>query len=799
WDILADPGESFSSDYQTDWVSKRNGANPIAVYLSAGRQTITFYARENETRLDKVTLINSNEPTPVPTVEPTLEPTPIPTLEPTLVPTLQPTLEPTPTPTQPPIACGGLSQEAEDGELFGLMQLVAGGSAVGGTGVEHGTLFAGDRADYCVTITEAKEYAIQAVVKAPTDGSNSMYWTVDGLPSGGMVWHMSYASSGFTTQYVSEGGSFNGGNPAKGIYLEPGTYTLSFYLREPGVELDRFELVDKPDDPQPDDFDAFNFPKIDYANVGLANVVLNYTNEIKVTSTSKGSIQAAIDSVKSTDPPTKIIIAAGVHEIDTLRITRSNIMLVGEENGCGRTILRFDTDDDGIRVTGGGGTGYTSRLTADAAYNTNALTVANAGGFSVNDYVWISQDDDPDLFRLDLSINPDEDWSDDNAIQINKITAINGNTLTLEGGLNLNFKTAENAQVEKINDMISGVGIENLTLERTASDNAIKETANIYFNYAANSWVNGVHSKNAVRAHVYFNRSYKGEVRGSYLDGSFNHGEGGHGYGVLLEHSTTDMLVENNIGRFLRHSFVVQIGGNGNVFAYNYSIDPYGYHIDDDTGERDFGEIYADLSTHGSFTFSNLFEGNQAQVAKSDNVHASNSWNFFFRNRLEQDAANYTYGEELLRLDKGKITPHLWVHDNQYYNTLLANETSFPGADPDTNTVNSGRDNLTICKNNDTGRSTNGCQRTRATTRNHGNYDHFSGQTVWDSSISEQNFPDSAYLGQTPDFWDSSAWPPFGPDTIGSVAESDKIIPAKSRFLNGQSTGNSSDYCYVGN
>ena len=274
-----------------------------------------------------------------------------------------------------------------------------------------------------------------------------------------------------------------------------------------------------------------------------------------------------------------------------------------------------------------------------------------------------------------------------------------------------------------------------------------------------------------------------------YLDAAFNNGSGGHGYGIRLDGGTTDVLVENNVARLMRHSFLVQTGGNGNVFGYNYSTDPYG---------EGFGEIYTDLSVHGGFGHSNLFEGNQAQHAKIDNVHASNSSNLFFRNRLEQDIDRYTYKNELL--SKGASTPHIWVHENQYYNAFLANEIGFPGANSKTQTYgfDSGRrrDNFTVCKYVTSSDGERGCGRTRETTINHGTHDYLTGQTSWDNSISERGFPASVYLSGKPVFWGSSAWPAFGPDRL-SLSESDKMIPAKSRYLN--SLQGQGEVCYTGN
>ena len=120
------------------------------------------------------------------------------------------------------------------------------------------------------------------------------------------------------------------------------------------------------------------------------------------------------------------------------------------------------------------------------------VSSGDAGDFNVGDYVFIRQNDDSNLFRADLSRNPNEDWVKNNATQMNKITGKSGNRLTLEGKLNLDYKTSLNARVAKMHNIISGVGIENITLERTSNDYAEYGSGNIYFTYAANSWVEGV-------------------------------------------------------------------------------------------------------------------------------------------------------------------------------------------------------------------------------------------------------------------------------------------------------------------
>ncbi|MEM9774889.1 MAG: hypothetical protein AAF902_09930 [Chloroflexota bacterium] len=752
WHVRPNP-----TQYETHLLS--NGGSPegdnpaVILSLQAGDHTFSIHQRETGILIDAIQFIQVDE-------------------------------QPTPVPIE---SCGELQQEAESGDLSGWMKIIEDGRASGGKGIatqnsQNNSLDETDRVDFCLTLAEAGDYHLAAWVLAPSLASNSMFVTIDNTPPEGMIWHMNI-NSDYGRQVVSSGGNPEGLNPGKTIYLEAGDHTISFYQRELGVVLDRFELVNGPaPDPLTDPTAIHSMlpheAQIDYSNAGLTGGIPAYSNTIWVDGNTEADIEQAIQDAP---PYTRIMLPAGTYDIGTINISRSHIALVGGGVECGETVLRFGSNDSGISVNNSGRIGSSVQMTASAGRNSKEVEVLNSSSLNVGDYVFIQQDDDPHLFRLDLSRNPDEPWAAGNATQINKIVAKDGNVLNLEGGLNLDYKTSLNARVAKIYNMVEGVGIENLTLERTVDDYAEKDSANVFFRFAANSWVSGVHSKHSVRAHVYFKQSYKGLVTGSYFDRSYNNGQNGHGYGVRLQNSTTDMLVENNIARLMRHSYITQIGANGNVFGYNYSADPFG---------EGFGEIYSDLSVHGGFAHSNLFEGNQAQHAKVDNIHASNAGNIFYRNRLEQDIDHYTYKDELL--EKGASTPHIWIHENNYFNAFIANEISFPGANPATQTVGFDdgrtRDNLTVCKFTNSADSERGCGRTRETTVNHGTHDYLTGQTEWSNTIGESSFPHSAYLTQKPAFWGSlSPWPTFGPDLL-TLSEEDKMIPAKARFLQG-------DYC----
>ncbi|HKK67632.1 MAG TPA: T9SS type A sorting domain-containing protein, partial [Bacteroidales bacterium] len=97
--------------------------------------------------------------------------------------------------------------------------------------------------------------------------------------------------------------------------------------------------------------------------------------------------------------------------------------------------------------------------------------------------------------------------------------------------------------------------------------------------------------------------------------------------------ATGNCLVVNNVFEHLRHSMLMQACANGNVFAYNYSLDPY--------WDEDFlpSGSAGDMVLHGNYPYRNLFEGNVAQNLVIDDSHGINGPNnAFLRNRLE------TYG-----------------------------------------------------------------------------------------------------------------------------------------------------------
>ncbi|MFZ9582123.1 MAG: T9SS type A sorting domain-containing protein, partial [Crocinitomicaceae bacterium] len=120
------------------------------------------------------------------------------------------------------------------------------------------------------------------------------------------------------------------------------------------------------------------------------------------------------------------------------------------------------------------------------------------------------------------------------------------------------------------------------------------------------------------------------KVEKSYFHDAFEYGGGGRGYGVVMHFTTNECLIENNIFKHLRHSVLLQAGSNGNVTAFNHSLDPYWTNSNPLLAGNSAGE----LVIHGNYVYANLFEQNDVQNIVIDNSHGANGpYNTFLRNR----------------------------------------------------------------------------------------------------------------------------------------------------------------------
>jgi len=241
--------------------------------------------------------------------------------------------------------------------------------------------------------------------------------------------------------------------------------------------------------------------------------------------------------------------------------------------------------------------------------------------------------------------------------------------------------------------------------------------------------VREVETEMASQAHVQAETVYGCEIRGSFMHHAHDYGGGGHAYGVEFTTHTTSCLVEDNIFTNLRHSMMVHVGANGNVFGYNYSREA----ISEGTWLPD------DISLHGHFPFANLFESNVVQA-----IEVSDYWgpvgpgNTMLRNCVQ---------------DEGIV-----INDSSHGQFVIGN------------TLPSGAQNQIVID---------------ASVHNtvvHGNY--VNGAVQWDPGIADHTISESYYLFSRPSFYGSTlAWPSIGGD-LGSACSN----PAMARWESGDAT-----------
>ncbi len=378
------------------------------------------------------------------------------------------------------------------------------------------------------------------------------------------------------------------------------------------------------------------------------------------------------------------------------------------------------------------------------------LVVENPALFKPGIYIETQQDNDASVMYTLPDWNAG--WSDGAVGQIAKVVSVEGNTVTIDEPLRINYKSALNPVI-RTQGFVEYVGFEDFSVKRLDKS----DTNIFFFKNAANCWIKNVHSMLARKAHVSVTTGYRIEVRDSFFDDATDWGGGGHGYGVELGFHVTDCLTENNIFKHLRHSMMVHIGANGNVFGYNYSIEPY---------QNEGGNwTPCDISIHGHYPYANLFEGNIVQeVNVADYWGPAGPGNTFLRNRIEKEG--------------------IFVEDSSNYQNFIGNELVSGGLVWDTDSRYPKKiDPSTLLR--------------------HGNY--IKGSIEWESGISDKTVPKSYYLKSKPDFYGSLKWPSTGADMLNGTN------PARERFLgntipnekikygdiNGDGSVNSIDFGYL--
>ncbi len=423
-----------------------------------------------------------------------------------------------------------------------------------------------------------------------------------------------------------------------------------------------------------------------------------------------------------------------------------------------------------------------STLAANANKGSNQITLNNVSGFAVGQLVYIDQFTDDSFVWWHPDKHPpgvNRAWycRDNRPIaQTNRITAINGNTLTLEHPLHMNFKTSLTAQAVYYSragwDRADWAGVEDL---RTS--HAVGTKCNVYFNLAYKCWAKHVEMDNMIGSAVGMEVCCNCEVRDCYIHDTAYPEPGGNGYGIDIRRGASDNLIENNI--VIRFDKVIngRSAGGGNVVAYNYMDDGY---INSSPSWVETGL----QASHYPFTSMMLFEGNYCFNAHSDSTEGNAGWLSFFRNHLSGQRLNSVAGP-----DGGNILCAGVMRDHHNYN-YVGNVLGRPGTDysswlqEDEGPWSAG--DKAIWRfghwNEDYSYNDHACI---TTALRDGNYDYKSQTVQWlgigGAGSTAKTLPDSFYLSAKPAFFGSNTWPWVDP--VGSTKLF--VLPAKQRYDEG--------------
>lgn len=514
------------------------------------------------------------------------------------------------------------------------------------------------------------------------------------------------------------------------------------------------------------------------------------------------AIQAAIDAC----PANQVVyLPEGRYRLNTtLTLSKSNITLRGA--GPDKTLLfSYSTTYRAIIAGKGGAGGPYTDVIGGYEKDSKTITVADASSINAGDFLIIDQENDP-VYTTSAGKDGDCTWcgeprcSLDHNTKCNawnepkigencaaekgvceggkrtighivKVTAKNGNRLTLEQGLLWNFNPSYDPQVMKAGIEGQYIGVEDLYI--TSHDASIGN--NFLYSNCAYCWMKNVESSRVNQIHLFSTKLYRNEFRENY----FHHVTcytGNHGYAMSLQGHVTATLIENNIFENLASPVSFSSAGGGNVVAYNY----FGTNVAEfpTCGTNSYG-IKTDMTHHGAHPVFNLFEGNIANKIGSDFIWGTTSHHTIFRNNLRG------YQEDTYK-DNRAI--HI-AYYSRYFNVVGNILGSYPAVDfiYEVAGINYPASwNMPVIFDIGYKASFNAVVEeydalAKETLMRHGNYDQANKQTIWDNAISSRTIPNSLYLKSKPSWWNANLiWPPYGPDPTTA----NNKIPAQARYEN---------------
>lgn len=345
--------------------------------------------------------------------------------------------------------------------------------------------------------------------------------------------------------------------------------------------------------------------------------ILNFGGDPSGVQSNNAALQAAITALGG---PGEVYFPAGTYVFAQTIVLPDSIVLQGEtdldQQPLAQLVVGPGENADGILISGSE-QAMAAVLVELPAQDDRFIRVDQPGLFLAGQVLRLNATDDT------LLVN--DWWGVGQTGQIVEVVSINGDSLHFAKPLRRSY-----ASLPAIRRLLPRrqVHLRCLAIER--QDATASQTANVLFRYAVDCSMQGIDSHLGNYAHVNTWRSARITIANCHFKDAHAYNSGGKGYGVLVDFGTCDSYMHQNTFEHLRHSMLVQAGANGNVFAYNRSVDPFWSAFPYPSNAA------GDLVLHGNYPYMNLFEGNVVQnIVIDDSHHINGPHNTFFRNRAE--------------------------------------------------------------------------------------------------------------------------------------------------------------------
>lgn len=429
-----------------------------------------------------------------------------------------------------------------------------------------------------------------------------------------------------------------------------------------------------------------------------------------------------------------------------------------------------------------------------------AVTVDNATGFAPGQFVLLDEDDFntaswlPLPGRVNSSVtssiwasdrlvfnrhNPPEPWDGPFPAsltwfgrpgrplnEIKEIVAVSGRKITFSTPVHIDYTRQKRAQLTRYSHAhVRGAGVEDLSVSGGGE-------GNIRFAAAAYSWVKNIENVFWAGEGVAVSRSFRVEIRDSFIHDTVWPAPGGAGYALSLSDGSSEVLIENNSVMNVNKVIVVRSCGAGSVVGYNY--------MDNGFILYDYNWVEVGLNaSHMVGSHHVLFEGNESWNYDSDNTHGNAIAMTVFRNHLvgRRGSIPGTSNVRGIGLMFGS-----WWHS--FIGNVIGEAGQMNGwfeEDPGDGTFGAGwrafGEQSFIWKlGYDPGHWDQFADpKVQQTVYRNGNFDYLTNRVQWDRQA--RRLPASLYLTSKPAFFGSNPWPwvdPVGGTKLG-------VLPAKQR------------------